>query len=688
MYDRYRQRGRGAKAKRWKVHQMRGSPIPMTATGRPSWPFRAAAGYTALVTVWVLGHWTNDRALLDRIIPWETLPAQVLVIIALGQFLRDCPPLGARGRAWNLLLVGFGLNLAGSVIWVTETAAGVFAYGLNDLFFGACVPLFALAAAMLFVDLGGSFRRPRVWLDAMTLMLALGAMLWEFSVGPALLAGVPRGLRVVVTLGYGVGASAMLVFSALAYMRITDWRRERALVLLFAGAIVSFGADLLWADIGARGTPAAASVYQIAYCVGDLLLIAAIVAERRRPADRGAERPDVSPASAVPAFAVLVAIGVIVTAHAHEGPLRSTLPMVLAVLGAALVAVREIGARHELHALARAAARKDADKRLTELVRRSGDVIVVADYGGRLTYVSPPAERVLGTRPEQLIGREVAVLLGESNRPRVGELVSGLARGSREQIEIEVDFEHPALHHRVLQVLGSDEGSTSLIGGIALTIRDVTEQRNAERELHEAASRRHAALSYDIHEGLAQELAGISLLIRSLGRTGRESADEQELLDTLPTQLSQAVDNARRLAATLSPLHSADGSFELAMRSLAERIEQAGQLKFGLRCELGGGELPSALSEELYRIVVEAVECAAMDADSSRIDVELRTTGEALQIQMGWDAGPRATAGELRADALRIIGHRARRLRGLLTLEDSSDGGVRLLLNIPLDAVR
>ena len=660
--------------------------MPVSAPRRTAWPFWAAAGYSAGLAVWTFGRWTSDPALLNRIIPWETVPAQLLVVLALVQFLRDCRPAGARGHAWKLLLVGFALNLAGSVMWVNGNPAGTFAYGLNDLFFGACVPVFALAAAMLFVDLGGSFRRPQVWLDAATLMLALGAMLWQLWVGPALAAGAPDGLRVMVTLGYSVGASAMLVFSVLAYMRITDWRRERSLALLFAGAIVSFLADLLWVDVGARGQLAAASLYQIAYCLGDLLLLAAIVLERQRAAPAiTLERSVVSPTSSVPAFAVLVSIAVIAAERAHEGGLRATLPMVLAVVGAILVAVREVGARYELHRTAQRTARQEADRRLTELVRRSSDVIIVVGADRRLTYASPAAERVLGALPEQLIGSEAAELLGDANRSRVSGFVSALERGSHDPQETELDFEHPVTRRRVLHVVGSDEGATSVIGGIALTIRDVTDQRNAELELRALASRQHAAVSHELHEGLAQELAGISLLIRSLGRGSRVPADELAVLDSLPKQLSRAVDDARRLAASLSPLAAANGSLELAVRSLAQRIESSSPLEIHVVSRLGLKELPSVFSEEAYRIVTEALECAAMDLSSSRADIELLLSADALRIRIGWDAGT-PVSGDAAPDVLRIIGHRARRLRGALIVEQSSDRRLQFVVDIPLRA--
>ncbi len=654
---------------------------------RSSWPLCAALGYAGFLAIWVLGNWTHDRALLEAVIPWETIPTQLLVVFSLAHFIRDERPGGARGRAWRLVLLGFGLNVAGSALWVQETAAGSFGYGLNDVFFAACICAFAFAAACFFIDLGGSFRRPGVWLDAATLMVALGAMLRKVWVGPAIEAGGTGGWRVGVALVYSFGAAGMLVLCALAYMRITNWRQERSLALLLAGAIASFLADLLWVDVSVRGEMTAASIYQIVYCSGDVLLLAAIVLERRRTeAATRDRRSSVSPTSSVPALAVLVSIAVIVAEQAHEGGFRTMLPLVIAVIGAILVTIREVGARLEIYRSAREAARQEADVRLTELVRRSADAIVVVDAKWLITYASPASERVLGAAPRELIGSDVGALLGEENSGSIAGFVSALERGSREALELEVDFEHPLEHRRVLHVVGSDEGAKSIIGGIALTIRDVTAHRNAERELHELTSRQHAALSHEIHEGLAQELAGISLLVGSIGRGGPAAAEDWAVLQNVPAQLSRAVDNARRLASSLSPLHAADGSLELAVRSLAERIKQSGQLEVHVTSTLGARELPAVLSEEAYRIVLEALECAATDPESSRVDVELIIAAGTLRIRMGWDADPRVSAGSTARGLLRVIGHRARRLRGALLVEESSGRDVRFAVDFPLRA--
>jgi len=61
------------------------------------------------------------------------------------------------------------------------------------------------------------------------------------------------------------------------------------------------------------------------------------------------------------------------------------------------------------------------EERFRSLVQNSMDVVAVVDAEGRITYISPSVEAVLGWRPDEVIGRPARTLVYESDREKAEE---------------------------------------------------------------------------------------------------------------------------------------------------------------------------------------------------------------------------------------------------------------------------
>jgi signal transduction histidine kinase len=75
--------------------------------------------------------------------------------------------------------------------------------------------------------------------------------------------------------------------------------------------------------------------------------------------------------------------------------------------------------------------------------------------------------------------------------------------------------------------------------------------RQFERQLQSATSDALGRLGSAVHEGIAQDLTGISLLLRSV--TGSTTADA-ERIDQIRTHVSRVIEHARALARGLPPV--------------------------------------------------------------------------------------------------------------------------------------
>lgn len=672
----------------------RNCPAPAQSTTsaagamRPWWPVAAGCLYTLVVDLLLYLGWNSHPALMRELSVWAVVPAVLAALIGMVFLVRRHPMAPRRRTAWVCLTASFVFILLGVATWAYQVTTGTDKVGgWDDLIYWFSFPLSAAAMALFFVDVGGSIRQPVAWLDAAILAIAFGVVMWEFDVRPNMVLVTGDAMRVIAAAIYSSTFVLTAVFGCLCYIRISDWRAERALGFLAAAALANVVAECMTGGETA-GTRAESILYDTAYLAADIFVLAALITESQRndAAARTRPRPASMP-STLPALAILLAIASLILVHVDTRDIDVSLTIGITLLGALLVAAREISTRYGTYRSHRERALREAEVRMTELIRRSRDVIAVVGASGTLTYVSPAATRVLGIAPERLVGLPPSALVGRANAARMTSYLVNLNNGRGEPTELDCEIALPSGERRVLGVVASDQRTSAVIGGIALTLRDATSERRAERAMLDEATRERGELSSVVHEGIAQDLTGISLLIQSLrpGVTPNDGSvghDMQIALD----ELGRTIGNVRRLATTLAPVRVARGSLSLAVKNLAADASSRTGLSIVTHSELTDSVISEVLREDAYRIVREALECSTRDSGCTRVHIRLDAPHEALQITVQWDgdeairpSGPLADDG----DRFRTIAHRVQRLRGTMRCEQTPGGGTLLLVQLP-----
>lgn len=126
------------------------------------------------------------------------------------------------------------------------------------------------------------------------------------------------------------------------------------------------------------------------------------------------------------------------------------------------------------------------EERLRLLIENSHDIITILQPDGTVTYVSASVQRVLGYRPDELVGRNIFDWMHPDDAPRVVEVLNKAIIENRGIGEAEYRYRARDGSWRWLESVGRSLLETTAIEGIAINSRDVTERRLWQRRLEQA----------------------------------------------------------------------------------------------------------------------------------------------------------------------------------------------------------
>lgn len=223
--------------------------------------------------------------------------------------------------------------------------------------------------------------------------------------------------------------------------------------------------------------------------------------------------------------------------------------------------------------------RRNSELYFRTLVQNAGDVILILDADDSVRYASSSAERVLGY--PSLVGTLLTDLVPPEDSREVGKALARM-RGPVDPPRGDQPREHWRLLRQDRTPIEAEVRSTDLredptVGGLVLTLRDVTEQRQMERELTHRAF--HDSLTGLANRVLFQDRVGHALSRgeRSGAVTGVLFIDLDDFKVVNDTQ-GHAVGDELLVAVSLrvsTALRSSDTAARLGGDEFAVLVEDA-----------------------------------------------------------------------------------------------------------------
>jgi signal transduction histidine kinase len=203
----------------------------------------------------------------------------------------------------------------------------------------------------------------------------------------------------------------------------------------------------------------------------------------------------------------------------------------------------------------------------------------------------------------------------------------------------------------------------------------VVERTGLQKKLSDLAGEEQRRLGRELHDTIAQEVAGLRMLAETLRHRMEQGTAEPSDADELVEIAAQTQRHIRSLARGLVPAIIDAGGLRSALEQLVERIGE----EHGLSCEFSNPQRvvieDSSVATNLYYIAQEAVRNAVSHGSARRVTIELATDGEVLTLRVADDgSGFRADEAVIgQGSGLRIMDYRARLIGG--TVEISSEPG-------------
>jgi PAS domain S-box-containing protein len=217
-------------------------------------------------------------------------------------------------------------------------------------------------------------------------------------------------------------------------------------------------------------------------------------------------------------------------------------------------------------------------------------------------------------------------------------------------------------------------------------IRDISERKELEAALLDAIGHEQRRFGDDLHDGLGQELTGLSLLLSALVRSVRHG-EQLEVTDLERAQevARYALHSCRSIARGLSPVTETQGGLITGLRDLVARLktESGPTLDFEAigMARLG---LSPAASDHLFRIAQEAVANALRHAHANSIKVTLDVEPASVRLEI-CDDGDGLAVPQFRSMGLglRTMKYRASLLGATLQITQLDDIGTCIVCECP-----
>lgn len=227
-------------------------------------------------------------------------------------------------------------------------------------------------------------------------------------------------------------------------------------------------------------------------------------------------------------------------------------------------------------------------------------------------------------------------------------------------------------------------------------------RQRAERAAHESAEHirdlagrlmtsqeeERRRIARELHDGVSQELAALSIAVAALeaGLPESTAPDRRQQLARLQRRTAEMVETIRHLSHELHPGVLQYAGLAAALRSQCRELEREGALTVTLEAASGLETLPADVALCLYRVTQESLRNVVRHAKARRVQVAVARDWSDLTLTItddgcGFDLAEGRGRGGL---GLISFDERVRLVKGRLTIDTQPQRGTQVRVVVPL----
>jgi PAS domain S-box-containing protein len=293
--------------------------------------------------------------------------------------------------------------------------------------------------------------------------------------------------------------------------------------------------------------------------------------------------------------------------------------------------------------------------------------------------------------PERCIGRTIREIMP----PAVaGKLMDALERACMADDPVVVECELTVPESRYYEarfVCAAPDCVLSIVRDVTESKRALELNRDLAGRLISSQEAERARIARDLHDGICQDVAAVSVDVSHLRRTGGDiqSADVQEILLSLQRRTASVAESVRLLSHGLHPSVLDHIGLVAALQSQCAEVERQHQLQVSFFAE---GEVEPAsrlVALSLFRIAQEALRNTATHGHARHATMSLvrGDTDLALAVADDGEGFDLLTVRQNGGLGLVSIEERARLTRGRVSIHSEPGSGTTVEVRVPLEVV-
>jgi len=323
------------------------------------------------------------------------------------------------------------------------------------------------------------------------------------------------------------------------------------------------------------------------------------------------------------------------------------------------------------------------------LAKTAHEAIFLIDVNGIIKFINPSAEALFGFSAEELQGKNIKLLMPSPHREKHDSYISNY---------LKTGIKHIIGTGR--QLIGQRKDGSQFpiylsVGEIHLKhahffaglIMDLSTQQKLQREILAIPAREQQRIGEELHDGLGQQLTGLSLLAQSL--LNKATRPEHELASQIASGLQEALAQVRALSRGMIPIQIYADGFMISLQEITETIQQQSNIPIKLQIDDVVLLFDDATATHLYRIVQESLNNAIKHADASHIDVSLKVEQDHGLLEIIDNGiGISSDISDASGLGLNIMKHRCGLFDGEITINPAGNRGTKVCCRFPLSPAK